>query len=544
MSVTNEISGKIVDVVARRIFQGKVKVKNGTIQEIVECESGPDVYILPGLIDAHIHIESSMLIPSEFARVAVVHGTVATVSDPHEMGNVMGVQGVKFMIDNGKRLPFHFYFGAPSCVPATPFETSGASIGLEELEELLKSEDIYGLAEMMNVPGVLFNDPLVKAKLQLAEKYGKPIDGHAPGLMGEDAETYIAAGISTDHECFTLEEAVWKIQHGMKVLIREGSAARNFDDLMPLVGMYPEMVMFCSDDKHPNDLVKGHINDLVQRAVAAGYNPLDVIRCCTFNPVKHYNLAVGLLQTGDPADFIVVDDMVGFHVLQTYIKGAKVAENGTPLLDSFVEKPLNLFHANVLGCEDITVKPAPGKMRVIKVIEGQLVTDEILEEVTRTEDNVVGNTERDILKLVVKDRYTDKPPAVAFIHGFGLQQGAIASSIAHDSHNIIAVGVDDNSIKEAINLIIHAKGGISVVTEDTRLVLPLPFGGIMSGEDGFVVASRYDHFDSVAKSIGAKPAAPYMTLSFMALLVIPKLKLSDKGLFDGVNFTFTQLFHE
>lgn len=542
MNNSFQLSGNIVDVIVGRIFPGKISVENGIITKIEEVSAVSDGYLLPGLIDAHIHIESSMLIPSEFARIAVTHGTVATVSDPHEIGNVMGVEGVNFMITNGKKVPFRFYFGAPSCVPATPFETSGASIGMNELETLMASDDIYGLSEMMNVPGVLFKDPLVIEKLALSRKYGKPVDGHAPGLMGEDAVNYISEGISTDHECFTLEEAIWKIQHGMKVLIREGSAARNFDDLMPLIRNHPDWVMFCSDDKHPNDLVKGHINDLVKRAIVGGYDPLTVVRCCTRNPVQHYQLNCGLLQVGDPADFILVDDLNAFNIRQTYIGGNLVAENGNSLLEPVKEQPLNFFNSSIVSLEQLKVPPHPGKIRVIKLIEGQLVTDEVFAEPTIKNEIVVSNSATDVLKIVVKDRYTDLPPAVGFVQGFGIKHGALASSIAHDSHNIIGVGTDDQSITEAINLIIEQRGGISIVYNKEKLVLPLPFGGIMSGNDGFEVAKLYDNFDSLAKIMGALPAAPYMTLSFMALLVIPALKLSDKGLFDGINFKFVNLF--
>lgn len=544
MKTTFEITGKVVDVITKQIFSGRIRIKDGVITAIDECQDVEACYILPGLIDAHIHIESSMLIPSEFARLAVVHGTVGTVSDPHEMGNVMGVDGVRFMIENGQKVPFKFSFGAPSCVPATTLETSGATIGLKELDELLEMKEIYGLAEMMNVPGVLYNDPYVQDKLALSKKYGKPVDGHAPGLKGEDAARYIAAGISTDHECFTLDEAEWKIKQGMNVLIREGSAARNFDDLVPLVGTHPERVMFCSDDKHPNDLAKGHMNDLVKRAIQKGFDPLDVIRCCTFNPVQHYHLLVGLVQVGDPADFIVVDDLSNFNVIQTYIDGQLVAEKGESLIDSIPERPMNFFKASPVSLADVTVVPESGKLRIIKLIEGQLITDVLLDQVEGTGTNIESSIDKDILKMVVKDRYTDRPVAVGFVHGFGLKEGAFASSIAHDSHNVIAVGTSDQAIVDAMNMIIGVKGGISLVTNEGNYLLSLPFGGIMTGDDGFVAASAYEKFDHLAKSIGAKPEAPFMTLSFLALLVIPKLKLSDQGLFDGERFEFVDLFEK
>jgi adenine deaminase len=536
-----QVSGKITDVVSGRIFPGTVIVENGIISRIHEDSNVPDRFILPGLIDAHIHIESSMLIPSEFARIAVVHGTVATVSDPHEIANVLGIAGIRFMIENGKKVPFKFFFGAPSCVPATMFETSGATIGVEEVEELLRSDDIYYLSEMMNFPGVLSADPAVMQKLALAKKYHKPVDGHAPGLTGEMAARYVTAGITTDHECFSIPEATDKLKHGMKILIREGSAAKNFDTLLPLIEDYPGSIMFCSDDKHPNDLVKGHINELVQRAIAKGYDLVNVLRCCTLNPVRHYNLTAGLLQNGDPADFILVDDLKRFNVLATYINGHKVAEKGTTLLQSVSELPLNNFHSGFITMEDIRVVSGNQQIRVMKALDGQLITEELFVKGMTENGNLISDTANDILKIVVKDRYTDLPPSVGFVTGFGLKKGAIGSSVAHDSHNIIAVGADDQSITDAVNLIISSGGGISFTDGNEKGVLELPYAGIMSGKDGYMVASEYETLNQRAKQMGSTLSAPFMTLSFMALLVIPEIKLSDKGLFDARNFSFTTL---
>jgi adenine deaminase len=535
------VAGKIMDVVARRIFKGTIIVENGKVVNIIENIDVPDQYILPGLIDSHIHIESSMLIPSEFARIAVVHGTVATVSDPHEIGNVLGISGVRFMIDNGKKVPFKFFFGAPSCVPATPFESSGASIGLEETEELLDSDDIYYLSEMMNFPGVLSADPFVMQKLALAKRANKPVDGHAPGLTGDQVERYIAAGITTDHECYTLDEAVDKLRFGMKILIREGSAAKNFDTLSPLVEEYPDQVMFCSDDKHPNDLVNGHINELVKRALAKGYDPIDIMRCCSYNPVNHYKLNVGLLQKGDPADFIIVDDLKNFNVLETWIDGLKVAEHGQSLVCPVKESPVNNFMSGFIADDDIKAPAGHEQIRVIQAFDGQLITRELFATGKIDGDNFVSDTSIDILKIVVKDRYSDSHPAVGFISGFGIKAGAIASSVAHDSHNIIAVGADDLSIAEAINLIISSEGGISIVNGGEKQLLKLPYAGIMTNEDGYSVASNYDLFDKMAKEMGSTLHAPFMTLSFMALLVIPEIKISDRGLFDANNFKFIDL---
>ena len=537
-----EIQGNIVDVVAKNIFQGTVVVRDGKIESIRKEPVSSGEYILPGLIDAHIHVESSMLIPSEFARLAVIHGTVGSVSDPHEIANVLGVPGVKFMIANGNKVPFKFNFGAPSCVPATPFETNGARLGVDEVKELLQMPEIKYLSEMMNFPGVLFNDEEVMAKLELARAEGKPVDGHAPGVTGKDAEKYVRAGISTDHECFTIEEAYEKIKFGMHILIREGSAAKNFSTLYQLIDEFPDQVMLCSDDKHPNDLMAGHINMEVKRALKLGLNPINVLRSCTYNPVKHYNLNIGLLQPGDPADFICVNNLGDFNVHATYVDGKLVAKDGKTLIASVKEIPCNIFNISQIPAAKIRVVLEGDQIKVLKVFDGQLITGLILANPLIVGNNVVSNVAQDILKIVVINRYNEAPPSMGFINNIGLKRGAIASSVAHDSHNIVAVGVDDDSIAEAINLIIEEKGGISLVDGAIKQILPLPFAGIMSGLDGFEVAQQYDQMDKKVKEMGATLSAPYMTLSFMALLVIPEIKLSDKGLFDGTKFEFTGIF--
>jgi adenine deaminase len=534
--------GNIVDVVNRRIFPGIVHISQGRITSIEETENAGSVFILPGLIDAHIHIESSMLIPSEFARLAVTHGTVATVSDPHEIANVLGVPGVLFMIENGRKVPFKFFFGAPSCVPATPFESAGAVFGVKETEQLLQMEDIRYLSEMMNFPGVLHHDPEVMAKLALARKYGKPVDGHAPGLRGEDALKYISAGISTDHECFSLEEAVEKARYGMKILIREGSAARNFDTLIPLLDLFPDQVMFCSDDRHPDDLVEKHIDDIVRRALARGYDLLTVLSACTVNPVRHYGLEVGLLQPGDPADMVIVSNLEEFHILETYIDGKLVASNGATLIGRIYEKPVNHFKAERIFPESLRIRKEGRYLKVIGAIDGELITHPLKETATSRDDLLESDTRHDILKMVVMNRYAPSPPSFAFVKGFGLNSGAIASTVAHDSHNIIAVGTNDQEMAAAINLLVECKGGICCVNGTDVLQLPLPFAGLMSGEDGVSVARSYENLDHMAKDLGSSLRSPFMTLSFMALLVIPALKLSDKGLFDGNKFEFTSLF--
>lgn len=538
------VSGNIVDVVNRKIFPGTITVNDGIIESIHPTNKAlSNQYILPGFIDAHVHVESSMLIPSEFARLAVPHGTVATVSDPHEIGNVLGINGVRYMINNGKLVPFHFYFGAPSCVPATSFETAGASIAAEEIRSLFLDDGLKYLSEMMNYPGVLSRNRLVMDKIEVAKELGLPVDGHAPGLKGDEAKQYIAAGISTDHECYTLPEALDKITYGMKIIIREGSAAKNYSALHTLLESHPEQVMFCSDDKHPHELVVGHINQLVKRSIVDhGYDTMDVLRAACYNPVEHYKLDVGLLQIGHPADFIVVNNLRDFKVIQTYIKGQLVAENGKTLIPSVKSEIINKFSTSLKKEADFTI-PAEGDLvQVIGALNGELITEKREQPSKIVDGYAVSDPERDLLKLVVINRYDEQPIAKAFINGFGLKHGALASCIAHDSHNIIAVGVTDKDICDAVNAIIKNKGGISVASMGHVSVLPLPIAGIMSHEDGYKVAQLYSKIDAEAKLLGTRLDAPFMTLSFMALLVIPSLKLSDKGLFDGAAFSFTPLF--
>ena len=541
------IEGNIVNIFDNSIHWGELILQDGRIFTVKTLgqEKKDESYLLPGFIDAHVHIESSMLTPSSFGRLALCHGTVGSVSDPHEIANVLGIDGVKYMIEDSKNTPFKVSFGAPSCVPATSFESAGAVIDSSGIEELFLLPEISYLAEMMNFPGVIHQDSEVFKKLEIAKKLGKPIDGHAPGLRGDDAIKYFEQGITTDHECFTLPEAEEKLKLGVNILIREGSAAKNFDALIPLAKEWSHQMMFCSDDKHPDDLFKGHINQLVVRAINSGIDLFDALRMASLNPVKHYSLPIGLMREGDFADFIRVRDLKEFELLQTYVEGEVVAEDGVSKLLEFKSAVVNNFEAKNVSVEDLKVltEDSENKMNVIHVNEGQLVTDWIKRFPTLLGKEAVSDTIQDVLKLVVYNRYSKNEVSLAFIHGFGLKLGAIASSVAHDSHNIIAVGVDDDSIADAINLIVREKGGISAVGNEKMGVLGLPIAGLMSNKDPEEVALDYEQIDSFAKNIlGSTLKAPYMSLSFMALLVIPSLKLSDKGLFDGGKFEFVNLF--
>lgn len=543
---TFQLSGNLIDILRQEIYPATVHIAEGRIQQIVRNTRSYDQYLLPGFVDAHVHIESSMLTPAAFARLAVVHGTVATVSDPHEIANVLGVEGVNYMIGNGLQTPFKCCFGAPSCVPATTFETAGATVSVQDVEALLQHPEIRYLSEMMNFPGVLQQEPDVMAKIAAARKAGKPVDGHAPGLRGAAAQQYIAAGISTDHECFTLEEAQEKLQYGMQILIREGSAAKNFDALIPLLHDHAEKMMFCSDDKHPDSLVEGHINVLVKRALAYGIDLFKVLRAACVNPVLHYQLGTGLLRPGDPADLIIIDNTRDFNIKATYINGIQVADAGKTLIAPVTAGIINNFNCRLQEVADFRIPIADEgdktvNVNVIAALDGQLITNRIQVALPVNSGALHSDPSQDVLKLAVVNRYQPAPAALGFIRNFGFRRGAIASSVAHDSHNIIAVGVDDESICAAVNAVIRKRGGISVADGGEVQVLALPVAGLMSHLDGYEVAAQYSALDKAAKALGSPLSAPFMTLSFMALLVIPHLKLSDKGLFDGDTFQFTSV---
>ena len=527
------IEANLIDIEHRDIYPARVDVKDGKISSIIKIDKDCSTYILPGFTDAHIHIESSMLPPSEFARLAVRHGTVATVSDPHEIANVLGIDGVEFMIESGNSVDFHFYFGASPCVPATPFETSGASLEVEEIEKLLSKPEIKYMSEVMNFPAVVNGDSDMLAKIEIAKKYNKPIDGHAPTLTGDELLRYIEAGITTDHEAFTYEEGLEKVENGMKILIREGSAAKNFDALAPLIDTHHDMLMFCSDDRHPDNLYNGHINQLVKRALDRGDDLFKILKIASINPIEHYDLDVGRLRVGDSADFIEIDSLDEFNILQSVINGKQVAKDGKSLIDSVAIDAINNFHASTKDIDDFKT-PSCHTLEVIEAIDHELITHEKIVDLEH-------QSQDDLLKITVINRYKDATPAIAHVTGFGLKVGAIASTVAHDSHNIIAAGCSDEMITKAVNLVIESRGGISAVTEDREWLLPLDIAGLMSSGDGFEVADRYREIDRATKDIlGSTLSAPFMTLSFMALLVIPDIKLSDKGLFDGRVFHFVE----
>lgn len=553
-----KLSGHIVDVRNQRIYDGIIEVENGIISKITESMQVEDQYILPGFIDAHVHIESSMLLPENFALLASRHGTVGVVTDPHEIANVLGVPGVEFMIENSRKAPFHFCFCAPSCVPSTDCETAGARINADDIAALMRNPDIYALAEMMNFPGVLFDDPEVLRKIDASRAAGKPVDGHAPGLLGDGLQKYISTGISTDHECTTLEEAEARLKLGMKVLIREGSAAHDFEALSPLLQEHNGNLMFCSDDKHPDELVDGHINLLVKRALKKGYPLWNVLRAACVTPVEHYGIPCGLLQAGDSADFIVVDNIADFNVLRTYIAGTELPGNvDNAELDKYYNGEIsfpsevggewpNNFHAKPISVEDLKVEPLSESMRVIVAANGSLLTGMEIVKPLVENGNVVSDIEHDVLKLVVYNRYTPAKPQVAFIKGFGLKEGALGSTIAHDSHNIIAVGTSDEALVAVVNQLIEIHGGISVCEfvegKPVFKSLSLPVAGLISPCKGEEVAYQFDKIAAISFRLGCEFEAPFMTLGFMALPVIPTLKLTDIGLFDGEKFAFTELF--
>ncbi len=540
--VMEKRSGIIVDPVARRQFPGTLVIDQGRIVEIHPDAAVKGPFILPGLIDSHIHIESSMLTPAAFAAKAVCHGTVAVVADPHEIANVLGVDGIDFMIGSGCQAPLKFYFGAPSCVPATGFENSGATLDAREVETLLRREDIFFLAEMMNFPGVIGRDPEVMAKLGAAAKMGKRVDGHAPGLHGDALATYAQAGISTDHESGTLEECYEKLALGMKILLRQGSSARDFEVLHPLITSHPARCMLCSDDLKPADLVRGHINLLVKEALILGHDLFDILQCACVNPVRHYRLDVGLLQKGDPADFIVVEDLECMEVRETWIDGEMASLSGQPLFSALQPMPVNRFNAAPIAAGQLQVRARGGRVKVIEVTDGQIVTGCGFHPLAAGAVIVEADPAADLLKILVQNRYRPAPPAIGFVRGFGLKRGAMASSIAHDSHNLIAIGSNDQDLARAVNLLRESCGGICFVQGEEERRMALPVAGLMGLGSCEEMAGNYSAIEQRVKENGCFLQTPFMTMAFLALPVIPALKITDLGLFDVERFELTDLF--
>lgn len=535
------VKGRLIDIHERRIYPARIETEGRLIKRIEPVDDCDEVYIMPGLIDAHIHIESSMLVPGYFSMAAVSRGTTGVVADPHEIANVLGRKGVDFMIDDAERVPLKFYFGAPSCVPATALESSGAAVSPEEIEDLFNKKRVKFLGEMMNFPGVVAGDEEVMRKIQIARSKNLVVDGHAPGLSGEALEKYVAAGISTDHECSDIKEAQEKLSLGMKILIREGSAARNLDSLKKLIKSEPKNVMLCSDDLHPEMLVRRHLDRIVADLVKQGFDLFNVLACCTVNPVEHYGLDCGLLRPGDPADFIIVNSPSEMKILSTWIEGEEVFDGNKALFSYSGPEPVNNFNSSEIDASMIKVRRLGNNLRVIEAYDGRLITGSGL-ALSGTGEFAEADQERDILKLVVKDRYKDAPPSTAFIRGFGIKNCAFASSVAHDSHNIICAGTSDELIVDAINAVIRMKGGMAVVRPGKTLTLRLPVAGIMSDLPAADVASEYEELTAFVAESGCRMSAPFMTLSFMALLVIPELKLSDRGLFDFRKFALVPLF--
>jgi len=536
------IEANIVDVINRKIFPGEVQINGKRIVKVTSVHKNCKYFLIPGLIDAHIHIESSMLIPSEFARLAVMHGTIATVSDPHEIANVLGIEGIKFMHNNGQKIPFKFYFGAPSCVPATNFETSGSRIDTQQIKDLFLNYKFKFLAEVMNFPGVINNDKNVIDKIELAKKLNRQIDGHAPGLTGANLQKYLSYGITTDHETQTIDEGREKLKLGLKLLIREGSAAKNFDELIPLIKEFPERIMMCTDDLHPDDLIDGHINRLIKRGIDAGYDFFDMLRSATLNPLQHYNLETGILRENDPADLVLIDNPKSFKVISTFVDGEKVFENPKTKIDHIKEHPINNFSCDRIKQGQLKITAKSNKITGIEAFDGQLFTKKRIFDARIKNGEVLSDIEKDILKIVVYNRYNKTNPSVAFIKGLGLKNGAIASTIAHDSHNIIAAGVNDEDIANAINRLIELKGGILVTENEKYDEIQLEIAGLLTQNDGKEIASKYKKLNQLVRSMGSTLNAPFMTISFMALLVIPEIKLSDMGLFDVRKFKIIDMF--
>ncbi|ASJ27636.1 adenine deaminase [Borrelia turicatae] len=540
------IKANYIDIVNKEIYPSHITIKNGTISNIERTNESLKDYVLPGFIDSHIHIESSLLIPSHFAHLVVQHGTVSTISDPHEIANVNGIDGINFMINNSNKIDFKIFFGAPSCVPALPLEieTSGHVLDDKDVDKLLALDNIYYLSEMMNFPGVLNRDPKVMNKIHSALKRNKVVDGHAPGLSPESVLKYASAGISTDHECSTIEDARYKLSLGMKILIREGSAAKNFEALHPLIsecsGKYRDHLMFCCDDAHPDILLNGHINLMVSRAIEYGHDFFDVLKIACINPVIHYKIPVGLLQVGDPADFIITKDLKTFKVDKTYINGKLVFSDGKSYIPLLNENPINNFNCSKKSIDDFKFFTQSKTIPTINCINNQIITNKTMTDSNLLAPNFESNISKDILKIAVINRYNNHNKiSIGFTKNFGLKNGAIGSTVAHDSHNIIVLGTSDEYLCKAANLIIENKGGLCALNNQDTLILKLPIAGLMSMSPPKEVALKYIQLNNFCRNVlGSNLDSPLMTLSFMSLTVIPHLKINDKGLFDVDSFSF------
>lgn len=546
----NFIEAQFVDIRQKTIYPARISWnQEGEIIAIEKIESAKNLYVMPGFVDAHIHIESTMLHPQNFAKIALKHGTIATVSDPHEIANVLGVQGVEKMIAYSQNLPIDIHYGVPSCVPAAlGLENAGAVIDAEDVAYLFKKYDLKYLAEMMNFPGVIFEDEEVMKKIKIAKDKGKVIDGHAPLLSGEALTKYIHAGISTDHECSNLEEALEKLQLGMKIQIREGSAAKNYEALKELIPNYWEQLMLCSDDTHPYDLKKGHINLYVSRIIKDGFDLWKVLEMTCLNPVEHYALEHGTLQIGDWADFIVVKDLKDFECVSLYRKGELKTDEEIAVLDKEEIIP-NHFELKSFSYEDF-IQALPdmesqrkGEWSLIEVLEGQIITEKYILKAEVSIQEILAQNPEYAMLMVINRYESDLKLSMALVKGFGKMNGALASSVTHDCHNIIVLSRNLQLMYQAIQELIQVKGALVAVNGDGEsAILPLPFGGLMSMSQIEEVDQQYQQLIQLVKAMQIDLTDPFMTLSFLALPVIPKLKLTDLGLFDVENWDFVEAF--
>lgn len=528
------VDGQLVDVLRGEIYPACVNFDENNIVRIERKLAAPPQYILPGLIDAHVHIESSLLTPYRFAEKAVAHGTTAVVANPHEIANVMGMAGIRYMVDDGKSTPLRFFYSAPSSVPSTAMETSGAVIGWKEVREMLSTGDFVSLGEVMDVPGVLREDPALMSKIEVAVQFGKPIDGHAPGLGGYDLDRYVMAGISTDHECTTVREAEEKDRKGMTVMVREGSAARNLNALMPFASKHKHFLV--TDDLSAVDMADGHVDSLLRKAVAAGMDPIHAIRAASMWPAQHYGLPGGSVYLNGPADLVVVDDLIHFTVLETWIGGRLVAKDGRPLFAGApTTVPPGIASGEVLAKDlRVTSRRPVATVRVIKVLPDEVSSLAGTADLDVDDSAVLTDPSRDILLMAVVNRYRPASPAVAFVSGFRLSRGAMASSVAHDSHNLIGVGTDPALLALALNAVAAQGGGYYVTDAVNSVRLELPVAGLMSPLPWDEVARKEGEINAFLQGMGCPLPAPFMTLSFQSLLTVPDLKLGDRGLFDTV----------